>query len=608
MKAFAKYAIAAALFTSVAVSDTTSFTIHVIGDSTVCAYKDSAYPQTGWGQIIGSFFDGSRVKINNVAIGGRSSKTFIQEGRLDALQGKVQKGDFIFVQFGHNDRYFGTKDREVPIDSLDFWLNQYITKAKGWGATPVFVSPMIMNTLPRNTFSTKYSTKGEYDVRDHMEALAKKNQIPFVDLNLKSYNGYKSMNGSYVSRYQFKYFLKGEYPGYPDGVTNDGTTHFQASGSITHSQWIMEELEEELNASYLSADVKAQMTTLVSSIKPRYDLNVKSNVNNSNGLITHNQKLPGGAPLVLHVSPSSFGKKFMHWADDDCNVVSADSNYYGKTMPGRSITYTAIFEGGSACVKTAHGDEISSSSITPTSSSSVVESSSSFDEAVCFTGVADAAWPSPIDMSKPDVNDGTTDTNHEGYTGIGFYNIANSATSKAVYNVTSDQSASNARVMIRYAFAGTDNRDMKFTIDNGTYDVAFPPTGSWDKWDTTYINDVWVDALDFQLTIQSTVAAGGPNIDMIAFDIKDVYRTGCKPAKVAEVPVASSSSQNPQVESSSSSETMDSDVAADSSTAIGKHRIPSAYETADWRSYRTVNLLGRTVQGKKAPGKYFKIK
>lgn len=596
MKAFAKYAIAAALFTSVAVSDTTSFTIHVIGDSTVCAYKDSAYPQTGWGQIIGSFFDGSRVKINNVAIGGRSSKTFIQEGRLDALQGKVQKGDFIFVQFGHNDRYFGTKDREVPIDSLDFWLNQYITKAKSWGATPVFVSPMIMNTLPRNTFSTKYSTKGEYDVRDHMEALAKKNQIPFVDLNLKSYNGYKSMNGSYVSRYQFKYFLKGEYPGYPDGVTNDGTTHFQASGSITHSQWIMEELEDELNASYLSAEAKAQMINLVGAIKPRYDLIVKSNVSNGNGLITHNQKLPAGAPLVLHVSPGSFGKTFKHWADDDCNVVSADSNYYGKTMPGRSITYTAIFEGGSACVKTAHGDEISSSSITPTSSSSVVESSSSFDEAVCFTGVADAAWPSPIDMSKPEVDDGSTDTNHEGYTGLGFYNIANTATSKAVYNVTSDQSASNARVMIRYAFAGTENRDMKFTIDNGTYDVAFPPTGSWDKWDTTYIEDVWVDALDFQLTIQSMVPAGGPNIDMIAFDIKDVYRTGCKPAKVAEVLENSSSSL--EVSSSSSAEDTDGIIGRSGPRTAGTmNRIRS----------RTVNLLGQSVGSRRAPGKYFDL-
>ena len=68
---------------------------------------------------------------------------------------------------------------------------------------------------------------------------------------------------------------------------------------------------------------------------------------------------------------------------------------------------------------------------------------------------------------------------------------------------------------------------MKFKIDYGTYDVAFPPTGSWTKWDTVYIDDVWLDALDFKLKIESTVANGGPNIDMIAFNIKGVYRTGC---------------------------------------------------------------------------------
>ena len=135
-------------------------------------------------------------------------------------------------------------------------------------------------------------------------------------------------------------------------------------------------------------------------------------------------------------------------------------------------------------------------------------------------------------MSRPEVSDGSTDTDHTGYTGVGFYNLTNASTSKAVYNITSDQSASNARVMIRYAFDDTANRDMKITIDKGTYDVAFPPTGSWDKWDTAYIEDVWVDALDFQVMIASTTEKGGPNIDMIAFDIKGVYRTGCKPAKV----------------------------------------------------------------------------
>ena len=528
MKGMLKFLIAAAVFAGIAVSDSTSITVYVIGDSTVQTYNASAYPQTGWGQVLGSFFDESRVKVVNHALGGRSSKTFIQEGRLETVKNSLQKGDFVLVQFGHNDRYFGSKAREVPFDSLAYWLQQYVDAAKSKGATPVFVTPMNMNmgANGRNIFT-------EYDVVGKMLELSKKNQIPYVNLNAKSYNAYsKSWNPAYVSRYQFKMFLKGEYPNYPDGVTNDGTTHFQESGSITHSQWIVEELENALKTeSYISADAKTALTQLVAGLKPRYAFTVKANVSNSNGLITHNQELPGGAPLTLHVSPGSFGKKFLGWYDDDCNKLTADSNYYGKKTLYRAATYTAVFDGGPACTPTSHGEE--NPGETPTSSSSSgPESSSSIDQKLCFDGVADAAWPSPMDMFAPEVGDGFSENNHEGYTGQGFFNFENSAYSTATYNVTSDQSASNARVMIRYSFQGNSDRDMNITIDNGSYDVTFKSTGSWDKWDTVYIEDVWVDALDFKVKFASATADGGPNIDMIAFDIKGVYRTGCKPAKV----------------------------------------------------------------------------
>ena len=529
MKGMLKFLIAAAVFAGIAVSDSTSITVYVIGDSTVQTYNASAYPQTGWGQVLGSFFDESRVKVVNHALGGRSSKTFIQEGRLETVKNSLQKGDFVLVQFGHNDRYFGSKAREVPFDSLAYWLQQYVDAAKSKGATPVFVTPMNMNmgANGRNIFT-------EYDVVGKMLELSKKNQIPYVNLNAKSYNAYsKSWNPAYVSRYQFKMFLKGEYPNYPDGVTNDGTTHFQESGSITHSQWIVEELENALKTeSYISADAKTALTQLVAGLKPRYAFTVKANVSNSNGLITHNQELPGGAPLTLHVSPGSFGKKFLGWYDDDCNKLTADSNYYGKKTLYRAATYTAVFDGGPACTPTSHGEE--NPGETPTSSSSSgSESSSSIDQKLCFDGVADTTWRSPIDMFAPEVGDGFSESNHEGYTGQGFFNFDNSAYSTATYNITSDQSASNARVMIRYSFSGNADRDMKVTIDNGTYDVTFKSTGSWDKWDTVYIKDVWVDALDFKVKFASATSDGGPNIDMIAFDIKGVYRTGCKPAKVA---------------------------------------------------------------------------
>ncbi|MBQ3715017.1 MAG: GDSL family lipase [Fibrobacter sp.] len=530
MKSVLKFLLLSAFFAGVAVSDSTSFTIHVAGDSTVQTYKDSAYPQTGWGQVLGYFFDGARVKVNNAALGGRSSRNFIEEGRLDGILKAAQKGDYLFVQFGHNDRDYSKEARYVDPKDFPKYIQQFVDAGKQKGVNVILVSPMNLNGS-RNVFSTG---NNNYDARGMMQTVAKNNKIPFVDLNMKSYNLYNTTYKNipdYVTRYLYKKLEKGEYPNYPDGV-NDGTTHFQEMGSMGHAQLICEELEDNLkNNTDLSDEAKAALTTLVSTIKPRYTIKVQTNLSNYNGLITQTQYFPAGAPMTLRVTPN--GQTFEKWVDDDCNEISTKQIYYGFKTKARDITYTAMFKGGSECQKIAHGEEGSSGENPTSSSSEEPGSSASIDTALCFTGVADTAWRSPIDMSSPEVSDGSTDKDHEGYTGQGFYNISNSATSKAVYNLTSDQSASNARVMVRYAFAGTSNRDMKITIDKGSYDVAFPPTGSWDKWDTVYIEDVWVDALDFQMTIASTTNDGGPNIDMIAFDIKGVYRTGCKPAKVA---------------------------------------------------------------------------
>ena len=529
MKSVLKFFLLSAVFAGVAVSDSTSFTIHVAGDSTVQTYKDSAYPQTGWGQVIGYFFDGARVKVNNAALGGRSSRNFIEEGRLDGIINSAQKGDFLLVQFGHNDRDYSKEARYVPPEDFPGYIQKFVDAGKKKGVNVILVSPMNLNGS-RNVFSTG---NNNYDARGMMQTVAKNNKIPFVDLNMKSYNLYNTTYKNipdYVTRYLYKKLEKGEYPNYPDGV-NDGTTHFQEMGSMGHAQLICEELEDNLkNNTDLSDEAKAALTILVSAIKPRYTIKVQTNLTNYNGLITQTQYFPAGSPMTLRVTPN--GQTFEKWVDDDCNELSTKQIYYGFKTKARDITYTAMFKGGSECKKIDHGEEGSSGENPTSSSSEGPGSSASIDTALCFTGVADTAWRSPIDMSSPEVSDGSTDKDHEGYTGQGFYNISNSATSKAVYNITSDQSASNARVMVRYAFAGTANRDMKITIDKGTYDVAFPPTGSWDKWDTVYIEDVWVDALDFQMTIASTTNDGGPNIDMIAFDIKGVYRTGCKPAKV----------------------------------------------------------------------------
>ena len=526
MKHFIKFILVAAVFTGIAVSDSTSFTIHVVGDSTVQTYKDNAYPQTGWGQVIGYFFDGARVKVNNAALGGRSSRTFIEEGRLDGVINSAQKGDYLFVQFGHNDRDYSKEARYVEPSQFPGYIQKYVDAGQKKGMNVILISPMNLNGS-RNVFSTG---SNNYDARGMMQTVAKNNKIPFVDLNMKSYNTYNTTYKSmpdYVTRYLYKKLEKGEYPNYPDGV-NDGTTHFQEMGSMGHAQMICEELEENLKSNTnLSADAKAALTTLVSTIKPRYTIKVKTNLSSYNGLITQTQYFPAGSPMTLRVTPN--GQTFEKWVDDDCKELSTKQIYYGFKTKARDITYTAMFKGGAACTPTSHGTEDAYSSGSVESSSSNGEVTvKDLDEALCSLKAGTDAWPSVIEMYEPEIADGFSEANHEGYTGKGFFNFDNSSYSKATYLVTSDQSAEKARVMIRYSFAGNANRNMKVTIDNGVYDVVFPPTSSWDVWDTVYINDVWVDALDFKVIFQSATDDGGPNIDMIAFDMANVYRTGCK--------------------------------------------------------------------------------
>lgn len=533
MKNLFKFFAVAALFVGVGVSDTTSFTIHVIGDSTVCNYKDSAYPQKGWGQMLGGFFDGSRVKVNNVAIGGRSSKSFIKDGRLKSLEPSIKKGDFVFVQFGHNDRTANKPERYVPQDSFPYYMRQYITTAQKHGATPVLVSTVTMSGS-RNVFSTG---SNNYDSRGMMLKLAKEYKIPFVDLNMKSFNmyntTYKGMMDSYVRKFLYMQLDAGLYPNYPKG-SNDGNTHFQEMGSLGHGTMIAEELERGVNDDFLSAESKAELVKLVSALRPRFKVTVKANIA-TKGAITQNQSFPGGTPMTLRVVPAS-GETFEYWADENCKKISTSKLYYGFKTPNHNTTYTAMFKGGAACVVSKVDEPESSSSAVDQPLSSEVSSSSvagpDTAKVECANLKGTALWPSPIDLANPDDGDGTTDVNHEGFVGKGFFNLTNDATSTATYKLTSDRSATNARLFIRYAFDGETNRDMKIKVDAQTYDVSLPPTGGWDVWDTAYVDDVWLDAVDFDMVLYSTTADGGPNVDMVSFTNEAVHRVGCPVAEV----------------------------------------------------------------------------
>ncbi|MFD6339967.1 GDSL-type esterase/lipase family protein [Streptomyces sp. NPDC060210] len=112
------------------------------GDSTAQTYNSGYYPQAGWGQTLPGFFT-SNITVANRAIGGRSSRSFIEQGRLAAIHDVIKPGDYLFVQFGHNDATTGNPERYTsPADYKEYLRDDYIRATRSRGATPVVVTPV----------------------------------------------------------------------------------------------------------------------------------------------------------------------------------------------------------------------------------------------------------------------------------------------------------------------------------------------------------------------------------------------------------------------------------------------------------------------------------
>src|ERR1700761_832641 len=109
--------------------------VWLIGDSTMSDKEIKAYPETGWGMPFAHFFD-STVVVDNRAKNGRSTKSFIAEGRWDAALKEMQAGDYVFIQFGHNDEV-PSKATYTPEDQFSANLVRFIREARSKGANPV---------------------------------------------------------------------------------------------------------------------------------------------------------------------------------------------------------------------------------------------------------------------------------------------------------------------------------------------------------------------------------------------------------------------------------------------------------------------------------------
>ena len=239
-------------------------TIFVIGDSTA-AKKDlsKGSPERGWGMALQCYFDDAFIRVDNHAVNGRSSKSFIDEGRWDKVLSLIRPGDYVIIQFGHNDEKPKADRHTDPGSTFDYNLARFVREAREHGATPVLMNPVVRRNfakkaakndddeaLRNTTFKDAPKTvEGDSLVDTHglyrvaPRDVARRMNCLFVDAN-KITGDLEQSLGVEGSKKLHMWFLPGEEPSEPKGKQDN--THYSIYGATVVAGLLADALCEEI--------------------------------------------------------------------------------------------------------------------------------------------------------------------------------------------------------------------------------------------------------------------------------------------------------------------------------------------------------------------------
>ncbi|ALP38419.1 esterase [Paenibacillus sp. IHB B 3084] len=218
--------------------------LFIAGDSTAAQKGATEKPMTGWGEHLQSYFDSS-IQVDNRAVNGRSTKSFIAEGRLAHIEKDFRAGDYLFIQFGHNDEKKEDPTRYTDPDG-DYRQNliQCIESARERGGIPV-----LLTSVSRRRFTTDGEPDplavGAYPAA--MRRVAEETRTPLLDIFEASQQLYRAM-GEEGSKQLFMHLPEKAHPNYPAGVTDN--THFSDEGARQIAKLVAEAISKctELHA------------------------------------------------------------------------------------------------------------------------------------------------------------------------------------------------------------------------------------------------------------------------------------------------------------------------------------------------------------------------
>lgn len=221
----------------IGMSERKPITVYLAGDSTVQTYSAEHAPQAGWGQFIANYFTDD-VRFHNHAIGGRSSRTFVKEGRLQTILEAIGEGDYLFVQMGHNDSTAFKPERYTdPYTEYPRYLKMYIDGAREKKAIPLLITPAGRLHWEEGQFLNSFP-----DYCRSMKQLADREQVLLIDLMERSLQTFAAIGYDEAA----KWFM----------VSVNGTdhTHFTETGAKGMAKLVAEGVKQ------LNIDLSAYVT------------------------------------------------------------------------------------------------------------------------------------------------------------------------------------------------------------------------------------------------------------------------------------------------------------------------------------------------------------
>ena len=210
-------------------------TIYMIGDSTMAIKEKKAYPETGWGMPFANFFD-ETVTVDNRAKNGRSTKTFITEGLWQPVENGMKQGDYLIIQFGHNDEV-KTKRSYATEEEFTANLTRFVNAAKGKGAHPILLTP-----VARRKFDATGKVEDTHAAYAQLvREVAAKTNVPLIDLDKTSMDLLQKF-GPEESELLYNHLAPGEHPNYPQGKADD--THFNELGARKMAELVLADLRK----------------------------------------------------------------------------------------------------------------------------------------------------------------------------------------------------------------------------------------------------------------------------------------------------------------------------------------------------------------------------